>query len=185
MPQGLRRKPTRCMRRKAAVLDTRGRVCRTPPGSASGAGIPRGDAGTWESHRLPGKDSRKRRGTGCTRALALARGFQPSASRGRNTKEGSRPGIGEPAASEATRDGPVAVVVAHRTAGLRAHGADREGGEPRPQGPTAGQATPGRTRRWEERGERRRAHQPCQRNSSGWHRRRTSIQRWRARRWRP
>jgi hypothetical protein len=181
VPKG---KPTVCMHRKAAALRAPWQALRAPPGSKNGACLHRGDSGTWESHRLPGKASRKRRDTGSTSALARACGFQPSASRVRHTKEGSRPGSGEPAASEATREGPVAVVVEHSTAGLRAHGADREGGGPRPKGPTAGQAPPGRTRRWEERWEKRRAHHPSPRNSRGWHSRRINLQRWRARRWR-
>src|SRR5918996_6077243 len=71
--------------------------------------------------------------------------FQPSASRRRNTKTGSRPGIASPAPSEAVREGRLAVVVEHRTEGLWAQPTNRKGGEPRPTGPTAGKATPGRT----------------------------------------
>src|SRR5215468_10609241 len=52
--QGVRRgKPTVFTSRKAAVLKTRGRVFRTPPGSKSGACLHRGNSGTWESHLSP------------------------------------------------------------------------------------------------------------------------------------
>src|SRR5437016_3183256 len=50
----LRGKPTVSSGRKAAVLDTRGQVSRTPPGAESGAWSHRGSAGTWESHLSPG-----------------------------------------------------------------------------------------------------------------------------------
>src|SRR5712691_4091793 len=49
-----RGKPTVCKRWKAAVLGAVWRVPRTPPGSESGAGLQRGNAGTWESHLSPG-----------------------------------------------------------------------------------------------------------------------------------
>src|SRR4030095_6097497 len=38
---------------KAGVLGAWGRVRRTPPGSASGAWLQRGNAGRWESRRSP------------------------------------------------------------------------------------------------------------------------------------
>lgn len=81
------------------------------------------------------------------------------------------------------RDGVVAVVAAQRTAGLRASAAGREGGEPRPTGPTGGKATPGSTVCWEDRGEPRRGHPPSPRHSSGERRRRCRIPRGGARRW--
>jgi hypothetical protein len=49
-----RGKPTVSSGRKAAVLDALWRALRTPPGSQSGACIPRGSSGTWESHVSPG-----------------------------------------------------------------------------------------------------------------------------------
>ncbi len=121
------------------------RGSRTPPGSESGACHQGGHSGTWESQSFPGHESRKRRGTGCTRALARTCGFQPSASRRRNTKTGSRPGMASPAPREAGRQGRLAVVVAQRTEGWWAQPTNRQGGAPRPTGPTAGKATPGRT----------------------------------------
>src|SRR5206468_10993875 len=48
-----RGKPTVCTRRQAAVLGALWRVSRTPTGSASGAGLQRGNSGTWESHLSP------------------------------------------------------------------------------------------------------------------------------------
>ena len=51
---GARDTPTACRGRQAAVLEAPRRVSRTPPGSASGACGPRGDAGTWESPGSPG-----------------------------------------------------------------------------------------------------------------------------------
>jgi hypothetical protein len=60
-PQGYpsaasRGKPTLGMQRKAAVLDTRRRVPRTPPGSESEACHQRGHSGTWERQQSPGHD---------------------------------------------------------------------------------------------------------------------------------
>jgi hypothetical protein len=46
-------KPTACSDRKAAVLDAKRRVSRTPPGSRNGARIYRGNSGTWESPLSP------------------------------------------------------------------------------------------------------------------------------------
>jgi hypothetical protein len=46
-------KPTVCSGRTAAVLETPRRVSRTPPGAESGAGLHRGDAGTWERQWSP------------------------------------------------------------------------------------------------------------------------------------
>src|SRR5712692_7318582 len=48
-----RGKPTVSSGRKAAVLGAVWRVGRTPPGSASGAGMYRGNSRTWESHLSP------------------------------------------------------------------------------------------------------------------------------------
>ena len=48
-----RGKPTGSWHRKAAVPETRWRADGTPPGSESGAGISRGNSGTWESHLSP------------------------------------------------------------------------------------------------------------------------------------
>jgi len=48
------RKPTVSSGRKAAVLGALWQASRTPPGSESGAGMQRGNAGTWERHLSPG-----------------------------------------------------------------------------------------------------------------------------------
>src|SRR5262245_61426785 len=53
-----RGKPTVSTGRKAAVLGALGRVCRTPPGSKSGACRHKGSSGTWESHLSPCQDVR-------------------------------------------------------------------------------------------------------------------------------
>lgn len=97
---------------------------------------------------------------------------------------GSPQGIGGRGTTEGRRAGVGAVVAEQSPEGLRARGsADREGGEPRPQGPTAGKATPGRTVCWGERGETLRGPPPSPPPSSGERRRRSQIQRWGARRW--
>jgi hypothetical protein len=75
----------------------------------------------------------------------------------RDTKGGSRQGIGERATSEATREGQRAVVAEHST---------DEGGEVRPKRPTRGKARPGRARAWADRREGHRAYQPSQQMSS-------------------
>jgi hypothetical protein len=66
----LRGKPTVSSGRQAAVLDTRGQVSRTPPGSESGACSHRGSSGTWESHlspgHIPGLGHRATKGPGVT-----------------------------------------------------------------------------------------------------------------------
>ena len=48
-----RGKPTVSSGWKAVVLGALWRVRRTPPGSESGACLPRGNSGTWESHLSP------------------------------------------------------------------------------------------------------------------------------------
>jgi hypothetical protein len=85
-------------------------------------------------------------------------------------------------AGVATRDGQGAVLAEHSTAG-EGEASIREGGEPRPKGPTGGKATPGIPLDWEDRGERLRAHQPSQRNASGLRSRLKGIQRWSSLRW--
>src|SRR5262249_35907555 len=53
-------KPTVCSDRKAAGLDAPRRVCRTPPGSESGACFPRGDSGPGESRLVSLGNLRRR-----------------------------------------------------------------------------------------------------------------------------
>ena len=65
------------------------------------------------------------------------------------------------AKSEQPWDGLVAVLVDHSTAG---HVSVREGGEPRPTGPTVGKEKPGITRHWRERWMVLRDRNPCQRH---------------------
>jgi hypothetical protein len=123
---GSRGKPTACMRRKAAVLDTRGRVLRTPPGSKSGAGVQRGHSGTWESHGSPCRRDRIR---APVENIPVPRQVTWSWDRAGSEEEGHRQGIGGPGTTEGRREGGVAVVADHSTV---------EGGEPRPKGPTGG-----------------------------------------------
>ena len=121
------------------------RGARTPPGSESGAGPQGGHSGTGERQSCPGHEARKRRGPGCTRALARTCGFQPCARRRRHPQTGSSAGLASPAPRAAVREGRLAVVVAHRPEGWWAPPTNRQGGEPRPTGPPAEQASPGRT----------------------------------------
>jgi hypothetical protein len=106
-------------------------VFRAPPGSESGACIPRGDSGTWESQWFPcvksgtgvstrGEDSRRGE-----EALAshTSLGVQGTQSKRRDTR--SRGRRGRP---ERPRDGPLAVVAdhsvclaAHTSGGLKSH----------------------------------------------------------------
>ena len=81
----------------------------------------------------------------------------------RDPNGGSRQGMGERAASEATRDG--------QRAGVAKHSTD-ERGEVRPQRPTGGKARPGRAGDWEERREGLRAYQPSEQHPG--HRRRVA-----------
>ena len=118
--------------RKAAVLGTLWQVCRTPPGSKSGACTHRGNLGTRESQLSPSHKSRKIRGTGEPKALALAGRFHRSASLKRDTNRGSRQGIGKRAKSEATRDGQLAVLAEHSTDGP---GMDAQAGKVGNRGP--------------------------------------------------
>jgi hypothetical protein len=138
---GSRPKPTVCRDRKAAVLEAIRRVYRTPPGAESGAGLHRGDAGTWESPGAPWGHRRRRRaaqrGKDSRRGKA-APALHTSLGSPRDTKPEARPqGIGEgegaphapeggPGQSERSR-GPLQV------------------GNRRPTGPPGGKATPGRT----------------------------------------
>jgi hypothetical protein len=121
------------------------RGARTPPGAERGAWHPGGPSGTGARQACPGPAARTRRGPGCTRALARTGGFQPSARRRRHTTTGSRPGMAWPAPRAAGRAGRLAGVVAPRPAAWWAQAPTRTGGDPRPTGPTAGQATPGST----------------------------------------
>ena len=55
--------------------------------------------------------------------------------------------------SEAIREGLLAVVAEHGADGASAMHSNREGGEPRPKGPTVGKAKPVITFGWKERRE--------------------------------
>jgi hypothetical protein len=91
---GSRPKPTVGRDGKAAVLEAIWRGCRTPPGSERGAGLHRGDAGTWESPWSPGGQSRRR--SAAQRGQASRRGkdapaWHTSLGRPRDTQEAARP----------------------------------------------------------------------------------------------
>jgi hypothetical protein len=58
---------------------------------------------------------------------------------------GSRQVPGRRPTRTASRDGLMAVLAEHSTAGWPRHGTNLDGGEPRPTGPTLGKATPGMT----------------------------------------
>ena len=96
----------------------------------------------------------------------------------RRSRSGYR---GTRAKSEGPRDGQMAVLAEHSTDGQVS---DREGGEPRPTGPTEGKATPGITFCWKERWEILRGHKLSQRNFSELQSKQFAIQRWCSRRWR-
>jgi hypothetical protein len=100
-----RGKPTVGLRWKAAVLDARWRGCRTPPGSESGAGSPRGHSGTGASHLPPGYRAGmgERRTNKPWRDSGLPPGHEPM---WETTHAGSEPGIGARATREGLRDGP-------------------------------------------------------------------------------
>jgi hypothetical protein len=97
-------KPTVCMRWKAAVLDALWRVCRTPPGSESGACLHRGNSGTWESHLppcdKPGLGDRVTKSPGGV--WGLPSGVEPA---GETTNVGSIQGIGGRVTNEGPREG--------------------------------------------------------------------------------
>jgi hypothetical protein len=149
-------KPTRWRERKAAVPPTVWQVDGIPPGSEeSGAWHHRGNSGTWESHLSPCPRSRKSRGTGGPRALALADSSPLPANRAAGHKRREQTRYRGASGSEATREGQRAVVAEHST---------DEGGEVRPKRPTGGKARPGRARSREERREGLRAYQPSEQN---------------------
>ena len=132
------------MRRKAAVLDTTRRVCRTPPGSESGACAHGGNAGTWESQRSP--CGRSEEGV-LTINKSPGNGWDtpacPASRERRDTKDRGVTRYRETSESEGTRDGLLAVAAEHSTDELMT--TVREGGEPRPKGPTVGKVKPGIT----------------------------------------
>jgi hypothetical protein len=133
--EGSRGTPTVGKRRKATVLGAVWRVRRTPPGSESGAGLPRGNAGTWESHRSPchrpGSGDRVTTGPGVRRGAAT----RARARKGHHKRTEARKGLGSERQAKRPETGRVAVVAAHSTG---------EGGEVRPKRPTGGKAPSGR-----------------------------------------
>jgi len=125
-------KPTVCKHWKAGVLDALWHVLRTPPGSESGAWAQRGNAGTWENHWSPCAITRKGGPDDHKPWRDLGAFAQVTSPKGRPRTHGSTQGIGGRATSKEPREGPAGVVAAHST---------KDGGAPRPKGPTRGKAT--------------------------------------------
>ena len=104
---------------------------------------------------MPGSGDRVTKGPGAV--WALRPDSEPC---GDTTNARSTQGIGKRATSEATREGPVAVVASQSTG---------ESGEPRPTGPTGGKATSSRASSGKDTRERLCAHQSCHRTPIGLH----------------
>ena len=171
-----RGKPTVCTHRKAAVLGAFWRVCGTPPGSENGACIPRGHAGTWESHLSPGSYSRMR-GAGDQRPWrGLGASTRPRARQGHHERTEAGEVSGSERRAQRPEMGRVAVCAEQRT---------DEGGEPRPTGPPRGQAPPGLTWRRQDRRERPCDPPPSHQNSTACRHRPPAIRIGSLRRWAP
>jgi hypothetical protein len=148
-PHGVaREKPTVCSGRKAAVLEAPRRVSRTPPGSESGACGQKGDSGTWASPWSPGGISGVGVPPGEGKPPGVARRRPPRTrawchqgppSQRRAPRERGRRG-----STARPRNGRLAVCAEQRPAGRELGAPGRAGGAAMSQGPTGGQATPGR-----------------------------------------
>jgi hypothetical protein len=138
-----------CSDRKAAVLEAPRRVSRTPPGSESGACFQRGDSGTGESQWSPWGIAGVGVPTveGKTPGVARRRPPRLRALREQGTQSQRRAPRhrGRRGSTARPREGPLAVLAEHRTAGWERCAPGREGGEPRSPGPTGGTVTPGIT----------------------------------------
>jgi hypothetical protein len=157
-------------------------VCRIPPGAESGAGMQRGDSGTWESQWFPCRKSGVGVPTGEVKTPGAGRRRAPPRralqEQGPQSKTSATRYRGRRGSTERPRDGPLAVFADQSTAGQEPWASGREGGEPTSQGPTAGKATPGITFVWKDLGERRRAHHPYPCNSRAWPTRPSTIRPW-------
>ena len=145
-----RGQPTVASGWKAAVLGAFWRVCRTPPGSESGACLHRGHAGTWESHRSPCAHART--GGPGDQVLALSGRFAQAPGPVGNHDPGKQARYRGTSDQRGPRAGQGAVVAAQRTG---------ESGAVRPTRPTGGTTASSRVSHGRETGERPRAHQPC------------------------
>jgi hypothetical protein len=173
--------PTVCSDRKAAVLDATRQVFRTPPGSESGAGLQRGDSGTWESQWCPWVKSGAGVPTIAGKTPGVERRCQPltrAVREGTQSKRRDTRYRGRRGRTERPRDGPLAVLAEHSTAGQEPSAPGWEGGAPQSQGPPAGKAKPGITFFWQDLWERLRAHQPYPCNSRTLQSRHTALRRW-------
>ena len=138
-------KPTPSLRWKAAVLDTKRRVSRTPPGSKSGACTHRGSLETWESLMFPCKPPGK--GVpGDQAGQALAQGFLSTDELEERTRT-----KGTSKVSVTERE----CRTSRRTNGSRSRaqkdspaGSTEEGGEVKPKRPTRGKARSGIASCW-------------------------------------
>ncbi len=162
----MRGKPTVCTHRQAAVLGACGRVPRTPPGSESGACMPRGNSETWESQWSPCGESGGGVPTIAGKTPGAERRLQPlkrafwRKTKGTQSKRSDARYRGRRGRTERPRDGLLAVVADHSTDGREPTVPGREGGEPQSQGPTGGKAKPGITFFWKDLWEILRDHQP-------------------------
>ena len=116
----------------------------------SGACIPRGSSGTCESWLFPMWRRTGRVGVPVDQEPWRWQAVLVSqrAPRGDTQRRRDSMGIGKASEERSRRDGQPEVVAEHCTEGWRI--ATREGGEPRPKGPTEGTAKPGTTFCWEE-----------------------------------
>src|SRR4030095_12320329 len=132
IPSGVSRgTPTVCTHRKAAVLGALWQVRRTPPGSESGAYLHRGNSGTWESHRSPGRHTR-RGGAGDPSPWRGRRAStRPRAQQGQHERAEARKVSGSERRAKRPETGRMAVLETHST---------EAGGEPSPTEPTGGSA---------------------------------------------
>jgi hypothetical protein len=149
-PHGVARaKPTVGRGRPAAVLGTPRRVSRTPPGSASGACLHRGESGPGESPWSPwgiagvGGPTVEGQTPGVARRRPpRLRAWREPGTPSQRRAPRHRGRRGSPARP---REGPWAVFAEHRTAGWERCAPGRDGGAPLSQGPPGGQAKPGIT----------------------------------------
>ena len=122
-----------------------GEATRTPPGSERGAGHHRGHSGTWERQSSPGHDCPEEEGSrvtkrpGADRRLPAVREPETGHNRGKQARDSPRQRHVKRGARGGWQSSWSLVPRVCQP------NADRDGGEPRPTGPTGGQATPGRT----------------------------------------
>ena len=179
---GEREKPTACRGRKAAVLDASRRVSRTPPGAESGAGVHRGDAGTWESQWSPWVIAGVGVPTDAGKTPGVARRRPP------RPRAVHKPGPQSQRRDPRHRGRQGSPERPPRWAMGRLRGAEyRRRGAGRSESGRWGPAVPGTHGRegdagqhvfWEALWESRRAHHPYPGNSRAWPHRPSALRRW-------